>query len=129
MMIPAGEEVRDLVKGKFDHGPSTRGLKAEAILLARCAILFWTVILLVLLVSLVGVVDLQLEEQVVAGAAMTYAGVLVAVVLSVGAAWGRHRGDREAQHRLTIRRTSPAPGDRDGLWDEWMDMPGSSDGH
>ena len=108
----------------------SRRLRADAILLIRYGVLFWTVILLVLLVSLLDVV--RFSRSKIAGAVLTYAGVLAAVGIAVGTGWiliwacslavARLRG-------LAARRSAVELGGRNDLWDEWLDVPGAYGDH
>jgi len=129
------KKVAEVGAGKFaglaDPGPSAlhvrlRRLLADAIVLARYAILAWSFLFVVLIVSLIDIVDFRPNE--IARAALTYAGVVAAIVFAVGGVGLLISGGMLAVGRvkqLASRHYTPEPGDQHDLWDEWLDLPGT----
>lgn len=131
-MGPTGNKAAIMGKkpdGSAMPGPPTghekrRRLRAEAVLLVRYAVLAWTGLLFVLLVSLIGVVDL--DVRLITDAAMTYAGVVAAVMLAVGTTglliWVGELAKGRLKRRVA-QLPAHGPGGRNSVWDKWLDFP------
>jgi hypothetical protein len=95
---------------------------ADAIVLARYAILAWTFLMLVLLASLIDILDFTPGE--VASVVFCYTGGVAAIGLAVGAVGLLIWGGLLAVGRLerpAARPSSHGADNHDGLWDEWLD--------
>jgi hypothetical protein len=115
--------------GRADLDPSIRlaklrRLRADAIVLARYAVMAWTFLMLVLLASLIDILDFTPGE--VASVVFCYAGGVAAIGLAVSAVglliWGCILAVGRLK-RLAAGHYAPEPDDRDVLWDEWLDGP------